>query len=211
MVSKEELVKGFVHSGALKYGKFRLKSGKDSNYFFDASALCMPSILIWTGNALWEAVFNRKETAKMLKDYYEGKSKEEFGALDRINAICGIASKGVPIATAFALGLFHRSGGEGRLCFVREKVKAHGEGGRLFGTYNVGDNVIIVDDVMTSGGSLLEGIEECKREGLNPLFCVVVLDRQEQDVRKEIPIPVVSVLTASDLFAHIHVCDKRPN
>ena len=62
---------------------------------------------------------------------------------------------------------------------VRKEPKGHGIGKQIEGNFKPGDNVIVVDDVITTGGSTLKAIDAIQREGGTIAFCLVLVDREE--------------------------------
>jgi len=86
------------------------------------------------------------------------------------------------------------------MAIVRKEEKGYGTGGRLIGDVE-GRNVVVVDDVATTGGSLLEAAEVVRGEGGEVRTAIVVVDRREgaEEALKEAGIELRSVLTADDL------------
>ncbi len=177
--------------GVLKFGSFRLKSGRDSPYFFNAG-------LFNTGAAI--AAVGRAYAA----------------ALDAANVpfdmLFGPAYKGIPLVTVTAAALAetqHRSVG---FAFNRKETKDHGEGGRIVGGPLTG-RVLIVDDVVTAGTAIRESVDIIKSAGARPAGVLLALDRQErgsdsalsavQEVREQFGIPVIAVIGLKDLMQYM--------
>ena len=179
--------------GVLKFGSFRLKSGRDSPYFFNAG-------LFNTGAAI--AAVGRAYAA----------------ALDAANVpfdmLFGPAYKGIPLVTVTAAALAetqHRSVG---FAFNRKEIKDHGEGGRIVGGPLTG-RILIVDDVVTAGTAIRESVDIIKSAGARPAGVLLALDRQErgsdsdsglsavQEVREQFGIPVIAVIGLEDLMQYM--------
>ena len=85
---------------------------------------------------------------------------------------------------------------------VRKQAKDHGLGKLIEGSIRPGDRALIVDDVLTSGGSLLKAVGVAREAGLQVEHALVLVDRQEQDGRTRVErekIRVISLLTIQDL------------
>jgi orotate phosphoribosyltransferase len=172
---------------ALRFGEFTLKSGRISPYFFNAG-------LFNDGAAL--ARLGRCYAAALAASALE------------YDMLFGPAYKGIPLvaATAAALAEHHRR--DVPYCFNRKEAKDHGEGGRIVGRALTG-RVLIVDDVITAGTAIRESIEIIRAAGATPCGVLLALDREErgrdsmlsavQEVRTSFGLPVVSILTLSDL------------
>ncbi len=85
--------------------------------------------------------------------------------------ICGIATGGIPLATLIAYKL------RKPLIYVRKAEKGHGTRKLIEGEYDEGDEVIVVDDVSTTGGSLLRAIKVLKNENLKVNHALVIVER----------------------------------
>ncbi|MEJ2604399.1 MAG: orotate phosphoribosyltransferase [Gammaproteobacteria bacterium] len=174
----------------LRFGSFKLKSGRISPYFFNAG-------LFSTGYA----------AAKLGRCYAAAiaASGVEFDML------FGPAYKGIPLATLAAAALAEHQGLDVPYCFNRKEAKQHGEGGDIIGAPLAG-NVLIVDDVITAGTAIREAVESIRRHGARIAGVVISLDRQErgsgersavQEVERVLGVPVVSLITLSDLVSHL--------
>ena len=180
-----------LKAGALRFGRFTLKSGRVSPYFFNAG-------LFDTGAAL--AGLGRAYAATLA------------GAGLRCDMLFGPAYKGIPLVAATAAALAERHGCDLPYCFNRKEAKTHGEGGRIVGRALAG-RVLIVDDVITAGTAIRESVEFIRGAGAQPAGVLLALDREErgresgrsavEEVRAEFSIPVVAILTLSDLIAGV--------
>jgi orotate phosphoribosyltransferase len=172
---------------ALRFGHFRLKSGRESPYFFNAG-------LFSDGNSM--AVLGRCYAAAVARSGIE------------FDMIFGPAYKGIPLATATAIALAEQHGRNVPYAFNRKESKDHGEGGAVVGTALSG-RVLIIDDVITAGTAIRESLEIIRGAGAQPVAVVLALDRQErgqgtltavQEVEKEHGLRCVSIVTLDDLI-----------
>ena len=146
-----------LQSNALEFGKFTLKSGRVSPYFFNAAKML-------NGCNLYELA---KCYIEAIKDI-----NLEFDCL------YGPAYKGIFLGSIVATVL-SQEGITCSLSFNRKEIKDHGEGGDLVGQLPSG-NVLIIDDVISAGTAARESIEKIKSIGANPKIMLVGLDRQEK-------------------------------
>ncbi len=159
---------------------FKLSSGKMSNVYFDLRLTTLSPVgqhLI--GNLLFDKI-------------------KEHGLKPK--AVGGMTMGADPVSTAIAYASYLR--GEPIEAFViRKEPKGHGLGLQVEGNVHAGDDVVIVDDVLTTGGSCIEAATIAKSEGLKVLAVIVVLDRCEQSGRENVEklgYPVYSLLTIKD-------------
>jgi len=135
----------------IKFGRFTLKSGIESPFYVDLRPLASdPKILKHLANYLLEML-----------------------PLNNFDLICGVPYAALPMATAMSLESYLP------LIIKRKEAKQHGTKKLIEGIYKKGQNCLLVEDVITSGKSLMETIEEVENEGLNVSDIVVVLDRQQ--------------------------------
>jgi orotate phosphoribosyltransferase len=171
---------------ALRFGKFTLKSGRESPYFFNAG-------LFSDGEAA--AVLGRCYAAALIR------SGVDFDML------FGPAYKGIPLVTATAIALADVHQRSVPYAFNRKEAKEHGEGGNIVGAALAG-RVVIVDDVIAAGTAKRESIEIISAAGAKPVAVLLALDRQErglgdksaaQEIEAEHGIRCVSILTLTGL------------
>ena len=85
---------------------------------------------------------------------------------------------------------------------VRKQPKDHGLGKLIEGAVKSSDRALIVDDVLTSGGSLLKAVAAARGAGLVVTHALVIVDREEQDGRRKVEaegLTLLSLLTIDDL------------
>ena len=151
MVSKEYLIELLKENEVFLEGDFTLSSGKKSNYYINMKkAITEPEIL--------------STISKLITDQIKN---------DDIDKVAGPALGAVPIATAVSL--------ESKLplLMIRKEKKGYGTSKLIEGELLEGDDVIVVEDVSTTGGSLLKAIKAIQENGGNVTRAFVVVDRQE--------------------------------
>jgi len=187
---KTQFIDNALESGALKFGQFRLKSGRVSPHFFNAGEF-------FQGKAL--AALGRCYAAAIIE------SGVEFDVL------FGPAYKGITLvaATAVALAEYHNM--DVKYCFNRKEAKSHGEGGTLIGAPLEG-RILIIDDVITAGTAIREVMTMVELAGGNAVGVVIGLDRKErgtssksaiQEVEKQFSIPVISIIDMDDILTYL--------
>ena len=172
---------------ALRFGRFTLKSGRESPYFFNAG------------------LFNDGESLATLGQCYaEALSRSALP----FDMLFGPAYKGIPLVASTAIALAVQQGRNVPWAFNRKEAKDHGEGGQTVGTPLSG-KVVIVDDVITAGTAIRESVELIRRAGAEPVGVLLAVDRQErgqgersavQEVEAEFGLRCVSLLTLTDLI-----------
>jgi orotate phosphoribosyltransferase len=188
---KYEFIEMCMQMGVLEFGSFKLKSGRESPYFFNAGRFSTGVAIAAVGRAYGDAAVDSDLTFDML-----------FGP----------AYKGIPLVTAAAASLADRHGFDAPFAFNRKESKDHGEGGVIVGSRLQG-RVLIVDDVITAGTAIRESIDIIRAAGAHPAGVLLALDREErgavsplsavQEVREQFAIPVVAVFSLSDLMRHM--------
>lgn len=115
-------------------------------------------------------------------------------------AIGGLTMGADPIATATAYTSYTRNEPIEAIV-IRKEPKDHGTMSQIEGNIAAGDDVIIIDDVVTTGGSTIKAIEAARKAGLNIIAVVILLDRCEFNGRQNIErlgYPVYSILNIKD-------------
>jgi len=176
---------------ALRFGNFKLKSGRESPYFFNAG------------------LFSDGEAAAVLGQCYAAAILHSGIEFDMI---FGPAYKGIPLATALVIALATQHGRNVPYAFNRKEAKVHGEGGTVVGS-PLRDRVLVVDDVITAGTAVRESLEIIRNAGARPVAVALALDRQErgqdlnhgassavQELESQHGLSCVSVVTLADLI-----------
>jgi len=174
----------------LRFGEFKLKSGRLSPYFFNAGSFN-------TGGGL----------AELGRHYAEAIHKTAWS----FDVLFGPAYKGIPLVAAASIALADRHGRDAPWAFNRKEAKDHGEGGNIVGTPLRG-RVLIIDDVITAGTAIREAVDIITAAGAQPVGVVLALDRQErgtgqlsavQEVEQTLGLPVTSILKLADLVDYL--------
>lgn len=173
--------------GVLRFGSFKLKSGRTSPYFFNLG-------LISSGTALRE----------LGRAYAQALVASGIG----YDMLFGPAYKGIPLVSAISIALSD-AGRDVPFAYNRKEAKDHGEGGLLVGTPPKG-NVVIIDDVLTAGTALRESVAQLRASGAQPVAALIALDRQEvgvnglspvAELEREQELTVVSLVNFDDVMA----------
>src|SRR5438874_1173607 len=155
MYDKAALI-ALVRQLALQTGEFKLASGKTSNYYLDCRKVTLDSA-----------------GANLIADGMLELMGEKLP-----DAVGGMAIGADPI-TAAIITVAGRGGKKLRGFIVRKEAKQHGTGRDVEGPVQPGDSVIIVEDVVTTGGSSLAAIEKAEAHGLKVRGVMAIIDRLE--------------------------------
>ncbi len=138
---------------ALKFGSFKLASGKTSPFYIDM-----------------RIVPSHPEVFDKITDMYVEIIKNEINTMDKI---AGVPTAGLPIATLVSYKL------KTPLIYVRKTVKNHGTQHVVEGVLGNEDHVILVDDLATTGSSLIEAAQKIRLQGGIVEHAVVLIDREQ--------------------------------
>jgi len=154
-----EFVKEFAtflyKNDVIKFGNFTLASGKDSSYYIDLRLV--PSF--------------PHQFRKMIKNL-QNLIIEKIG-LDDFDSLASVPTGGLVVTSALAIETIKP------LIYVRNKPKEHGTTKSIEGKISAGMKVVMVDDVMTTGTSVLNGIKQLKEAGLSISDVFVIINRLE--------------------------------
>jgi len=141
---------GLLSAGCIKFGEFTLKSGLKSPVYIDLrQIISFPKLL-----------------ADVARAYLPIISTLQF------TRIAGLPYAAIPIATAISLA------GNYPMIYPRKEVKTYGTRAEIEGEYHLGETVVVVDDLATTGGSKFEAIEKLTAVGLVVKDIVVLVDRE---------------------------------
>jgi len=171
-----------LHKKSYRYSEtppFTLSSGRQSSFYID----CKPTMHDPKGKALiGEIVYNKIKNLG-------------------IAGVGGLTMGADPIAISTSLISYQK--GKGIKSFsIRKASKGHGTARRIEGEMQPGEKVVIVDDVITSGNSVIEAIKAAEDYGLKVIKVIILVDRKEEGGRQRIEelVPnVESIFTVSDL------------
>ena len=183
---QRDFIEYCLNRHALRFGAFKLKSGRISPYFFNAG------------------VFNTGEDIKKLGEYYA--ATVQNSKLD-YEVLFGPAYKGIPLVVATAIALRNVP-----YAFNRKEVKDHGEGGQIVGAELQHKKVLIIDDVITAGTAVREAMQVLEQANATLTGVIISVNRQErgqtnksaiQEVQETYGVPVVSIITMTDLMTYL--------
>ena len=190
---KREFIQFLQNAGVLKFGDFTAKSGRKIPYFINAGE-------IKTG-----------ENIAKLGQFYARAYLDKVGKKPTV--LYGPAYKGISIAVSASIALAN-DGLNLPFFFNRKEVKDHGEGGVFVGYKpKAGDEIVIVEDVITAGTAIRETMEIMKGvEGIKVVATFVMVDRKEKgqgdkgamvEIEEEFGFPVYSVVDVYDIIEYL--------
>ncbi len=142
--------------GAFLTGEFTLTSGKKSNYYIDGKRITLsPEGVYQVGKVIFDEL-----------------------AETEVDAVGGVATGAYPMVTAVAV-ISHLEGKPMPIFIVREVTKEHGTMRRIEGHLKEGSKVAILEDVLTTGGSVLKAIEAVEAKSCKVVKVIVLVDRNE--------------------------------
>ncbi len=189
---KELFIRFLAECGVLKFGTFKLKSGRIAPYFLNAGEYKTGAQIKRLGEFYADCIVNSGVQADVL-----------FGP----------AYKGIPLAISASVALYEKYGKNVGFCFDRKEVKDHGEGGMFVGTQpKDGEKVVIIEDVMTSGKALKEVLPKLRGAAkVDVAGMIITVDRMEkaldsdrsavQQAYAEEGVKVYSIVTIQDIIA----------
>ena len=185
---KSDLLQALAEK-SVRRGSFTLASGAQSDLYVDAKLTTLdPRCALLVGKIGWELI---KQTA----------AEKHL----RIDAVGGLTMGADAIALSIGIAAHLDSPAlTPRIFNVRKKTKEHGLRKHIEGNFSAGDAVVVVDDVITTGGSTIEAIDKIEADGGKIAFAIVLVDRQEQNGRANIEArgcPVVAIFNRQEVLA----------
>jgi orotate phosphoribosyltransferase len=179
---KQELIR-ILCEKSFKYSPepiFKLVSGKTSHFYVNCKPTTMsPRGMFLVGHLVFDAIKDLKP---------DGIGGLTFGADPMAMATAFVSELKATPMNAFS---------------IRKTQKDHGIVRWIEGDMTPGQRVVIIDDVVTTGGSTIQAIERARSEGLEVVKAVILVDRQEgglENVREHVP-DVTAIITRDDLMA----------
>ena len=173
--NQDELIAHLQANSLYTEGPYRLSSGMESDWYLDGR----------------QTTFDGAGARIVAACVLEAMSEDA-------DAVGGMTMGADPIAVATAVV----SDRPLRSFSVRKEAKEHGTGGRLVGPIVAGDRVVVVEDTVTTGGSMADAIEALQSEGVEVIQAIVLVDRSggaAAQLLTALGVPLVSVLTPADL------------
>lgn len=171
------LVHSLYQIGAIKFGEFTLKSGKTSKIYLDLrQIISYPQILRTVSNAIWQKIHTC-----------------------HLDIICGVPYTALPIASCITLQ--HNI----PMVMRRKEKKDYGTKQRIEGKFKPGQNCVIIEDVITTGGSILETAADLEEAGIKVTDLAVLIDRQQggKEALEAKNYAVHSVFTMQEILRHL--------
>lgn len=195
---KREFIEFLQSANVLKFGDFTAKSGRKIPYFINAGE-------IKTGDQI-----------SKLGEFYAKSYLEKVG--NKKTVLYGPAYKGISIAVSSAVAL-SKHGLDVPFFFNRKEAKDHGEGGVFVGYVpKEGEEIVIVEDVITAGTAIRESMEILKNLNAKITAVFVMVDRKEKgktelsamaELEKEYGFPVYSVVDVYDIIEYLEEDDSN--
>ena len=186
---KTKFIDFILEHEILKFGNFVLKSGRKSPYFFN------------TGSCN-----NGKSLSELISFYCSLITNEGL----EFDFIFGPAYKGIPLSTAISINLYTHYKIIKPYSFNRKEIKTHGDVGEFVGHSPFG-NALVVDDVISSGKSIIESIKLLKKSKATCKYVVVAFDRMEVgeknrasfELKNNYGIEIFSIITLDDIVSYL--------
>lgn len=178
----ESLVLTLFDIKAVRFGRFELHSGKISPIYIDLRLLASYP------DALRQAAATYRQ---ILQD-------------QPFDLLAATPLAGLPIGTAISLDM------NMPLIYPRQTAKSYGTGKQIEGHWNVGQTAIVIDDLITTGDSLLKGIAFLKAAGIQVQSAVVLIDREQggKKTLHEQGYTLHSAMTLSQMLAILESKDR---
>lgn len=174
LVTRDSLIEQLFAIGAIQEGEFTLKSGISSPIYIDLRRIISyPELFQHAVDLMWSQI-----------------AQKEFHHLG------GVPYAALPLASGMAI-LYQRP-----MIMARKEIKDHGTKRSIEGMYKEGDIVLIIEDIVTSGGSIEQTVDQMAREGLLVNDVIVFIDR-EQGAKEKLAqkgITLHAVCTLSDVL-----------
>jgi orotate phosphoribosyltransferase len=184
-VSKAVLASALFRIGSLRFGRFTLSSGKTSAYYLDLRMVpSFPEVYSLVVSAYREMVLSLGES--------------------KFDLIAGVATAGVAFSSPLAFLL------KKPMVYVRREEKGHGLGRLVEGAVRPGLKALVVDDLATTGGSLISAVEALRREAVTVSHAAVLVDRLEggSDSLRDVGVKLRSYASVTELVDSVYGAGK---
>lgn len=187
ILDDRETIYELLYQRAFKKGKFTLASGRASDFYLDCKKALTIDGLYAIGDLFVDAIYER----------FRSELREFAG-------VGGLTMGADPLAVATCMRAWARGFTNLHPFYVRKEPKKHGTEQWIEGpAFEEGTRVIIVEDVITTGGSALKAIQRVRIHQLNPVMVVALVDRCEDNGRQTLEaegIPVYALFNRKDFF-----------
>ncbi|MDL2260671.1 orotate phosphoribosyltransferase [Methanimicrococcus sp. OttesenSCG-928-J09] len=176
IMDNTEIIQALKDCNAVQFGDFTLASGQKSNFYIDI-----------------KKASTDPKTLKIIADYIARLIPTVTDGSEII--IGGVELGGVPIATAVSLST------EKPLLIIRKATKEYGTKSRYVGDLDTAKEIILMEDVTTSGGSVKKAILALKEDGANIKKVITIVDRESgaADSLKEAGVELIPLVCSSEL------------
>ncbi len=179
---KERMANILLKLDAIKFGVYQLSTGKASPYYIDLRVI--PSF---------------PDAYREICDFYTQSITSQIG-LENFNRIAGIPLAGLPFASQIAYNL------KKPFLYVRKGIKLQGRERRVEGVLISGDQVLLIDDLLTTGVTLKTAVEAVRAEGGVVTDAVVFLDREEggKEILEKEGVKLTALLKISEVARSLY-------
>lgn len=176
----ESIVVSLHDIGAVRFGQFKLHSGRVSPIYLDLRLLASFPAVLRQVAAAYAVILQQMDFA----------------------LLAAMPLAGLPIGTAVSLQM------NKPLIYPRQTLKTYGTGKQIEGVWQAGQRAVAIDDLITSGDSLLQGITLLKEAGLQVFNAVVLVDRQQggRETMRQHDYTLHSAITLSQM---LQILEKR--
>lgn len=181
-MDKRELICNLYDIGCIQVGEFTLASGIKSPIYIDLrKVISHPHLLKMVSELLWEAVTSVP-----------------------VELICGVPYSGLPIAAAISVTK------QVPMILVRKEQKQHGLKREIEGEYHEHQSCVLIEDLVTTGGSVLKVAQMLRRNGLQVQDIAVLVDREQgaKAILEKAGCRLHPVITANELFSELKAANK---